>query len=175
MPYCILEIKLATYWKYHHRGNARGKRLLLPSVDELVQFGSLIINRLNSKHINEEWFSPAIKEMETSDFFSMTARCSQSLKILRNTSHNIESSDPDVIDSAVNQLHSSFNLYFSDEGWRQAAKALSQAKKRTKTMRTEIRSSTHALLLKVKEETKQDSIDQTIEFLIDNYRESLDE
>lgn len=166
---------MSEYWQYHDRENGRGKRLLLPSKDELIQFGMLIINRLNKNHINGEWFTQELHLLSSSEFFDMTSRCRKSLKILKNENNIIDYNDEAVITSAVNQLHTTFNIYFSDDGWRMTSKAIAQAKKRNKTMRTEIKSSTHALLLQLKEETKQDSIDQTIEFLIESYRESLDE
>lgn len=162
-----------TYWKYHSEKKAPGKKLLLPSQQELIDFGLLIINRFNSRHLNEDWFTPSLLDMNSTEYYSMMSRCRESVKILKNSLGNPNYSRAEVIDSAVKQLHSAFNNYFSDDGWRLVGKAISQAKKRANTMRTEIKATTHAQLLALKDEIKQDSIDQTIEFLIEFYRESI--
>ena len=146
-------------WRYHERAPKSGRRLLLLDITEIETCIPLLTRVLESKSLTRRvgWFTPDL--LNNKEYYQTTyiALCN----ILQRLSEQVQYEQHDI-----NYLNSLLNMTFSDLGWRNMRKEISQLKKRQKKSHIELSNDLIVTLKNYMQQHSFDSFDQAIDNLL---------
>lgn len=167
-------------WQYHNEIPKAGRRLILLSMDELLLAGPLIYRSitLNSIRYKPENYSVSVnkniienRQLLTSfDLYNQVFENLKAVIEIRKNKTNVEQANV-----KLQELNQALNLFFSDLGWRQVRKEISQIKKRQKKGHIEVSKDIINKLKHFMDKNQFDSFDQALDTLLTDFDQSVDD
>lgn len=157
-------------WQYHGNAPRAGRKLLLIQSDEISLAVPMIYRLLTSDSIlrRPSWYLDSITSAGRLTELSSYNDLVDSLRALVN-SHRQRSAE---VHSLLNQTNKLLNQFFSDLGWREARKEISQIKKRQKKAHIEVSKDIINRLKLYMEKEHFDSFDQALDNLLSEYADA---
>lgn len=167
-------------WQYHNEIPKAGRRLILLSMDELLLAGPLIYRSitLNSIRYKPENYSASVNKniienrqlLTNFDLYNQVFENLKAVIEIRKNKTNVEQAQV-----KLQELNQALNLFFSDLGWRQVRKEISQIKKRQKKGHIEVSKDIINKLKHFMDKNQFDSFDQALDTLLTDFDQSVDD
>ena len=162
-------------WEYHGKSPNAGRKLLLLQEEEVLLACPLIYRNLSLKNIRNKasWFSSEVtihindeaKLLADLNLYNLLyLELKTIIEVRKNKSNKI-----DFLNS-LEQLNYLLNQFFSDFGWRQIRKEISQIKKRQKKGHIEVSKDIIFKLKRYMELERFDSFDQALDTLLSDHK-----
>ena len=162
-------------WEYHGKSPNAGRKLLLLQEEEVLLTCPLIYRNLSLKNIRNKasWFSSEVtihindeaKLLADLNLYNLLyLELKTIIEVRKNKSNKI-----DFLNS-LEQLNYLLNQFFSDFGWRQIRKEISQIKKRQKKGHIEVSKDIIFKLKRYMELERFDSFDQALDTLLSDHK-----
>ncbi len=154
-------------WRYHGDAPRAGRKLLLIQADEISLTVPMIYRYLTSENIQRkpDWYLVSVASANRLTEHPIYSELIDSLRALVN-SHRQKSESIAQQLKATNTL---LNQFFSDLGWREARKEISQIKKRQKKAHIEVSKDIINRLKLYMEQESFDSFDQALDNLLSEH------
>lgn len=161
-------------WVYHGQPPKAGRKLVLVSQDEILLVCPLIYRCISLANIKnkQDWYSQLVNDAIISKHtllaeFTLYNDLFDQLRAVIELRKN--KSKGRLFVTMLEQLNKTLNMFFSDYGWRQIRREISQIKKRQKKGHIEVSKDIIDKLKRYMEIEKFDSFDQAIDTLIADY------
>ena len=139
-------------WKYHQNLPSSGKRLLLLSRNEVLNYNNFL---------SREFGKYAEQNGKSNDILNTNKTVEITL-----LSSSLSECISDVTDNELLTLNNAINECFTDHGWREVRRRLSQYKKRAKQSHIVVSKTLKVRLTEYQLQNKFDSIEQVIDTLL---------
>ncbi len=143
-------------WQYHDEVPKSGNRLALLSLSEIEQYKRILVNFLKKKNVTTNYPE------------SFNIHCTES--DIDEIIMQLNNFDISVNSNGLSNINCELNKCFTDQGWRDIRKRLSQAKKRKQINHLVLSKALLKKLNEIRIEKKFDSIEQLLEDWIDEER-----
>ena len=154
-------------WQYHGVAPRAGRKLLLIQADEISLTVPMIYRLLTSENVQRkpDWYLASVNAVGRLTEHDIYNQLIDSLRALVTSQRQKSTAVHDQL-KATNKL---LNQFFSDLGWREARKEISQIKKRQKKAHIEVSKDIINRLKIYMEQESFDSFDQALDNLLSEH------
>ncbi|BDM64345.1 hypothetical protein NFHSH190041_17970 [Shewanella sp. NFH-SH190041] len=161
-------------WQYHGEAPRAGRKLLLLQVDEIRLAVPMLYRMLDSDVIKRkpDWFSVEVVHSQRLTDLTIYHELVDALRELVAIRKIARSDYNEQLVDNLKQVNLLLNQFFSDLGWREVRKEISQLKKRQKKAHIEVSRDIIDQLKRYMEQHCFDSFDQALDSLLMAHTES---